>query len=212
MRGVLSVSGVIGTWAGPRSAGHRVRDGPPQDRRRRRRQARRVGLPRGRHGRGHPRARATRRESFGATVRTERRRRRGSSCATARARGVVTDDGRGDRGRRRDRGDAPADHVPQPARRRPSSPTTSSTTSAGGRRRSGTVKVNLALDRLPGVHRRARLRPRRPRRHDRARTEPRPRRAGVPGRGRGPARRPRRSPTSASRRCSTGRSRPRAST
>ena len=35
--GVLSVSGVIGTWAGPRSPGHRLRDGPPQDRGRRRR-------------------------------------------------------------------------------------------------------------------------------------------------------------------------------
>ena len=37
-KGVLSVSGVIGTWAGPRSPGHRLRHGPPQDRRRRRRQ------------------------------------------------------------------------------------------------------------------------------------------------------------------------------
>ena len=51
MQGVLSVSGVIGTWAGPRSAGtayvmahHKVGDagdGP----------ARIVGLPRRRHGR-----------------------------------------------------------------------------------------------------------------------------------------------------------------
>ena len=33
-------------------AGHGVRDGPPLDRRRRRRPARQLGLPRGRHGRG----------------------------------------------------------------------------------------------------------------------------------------------------------------
>ena len=32
MQGVLAVSGVIGTWAGPAVGRHRVRDGAPQDR------------------------------------------------------------------------------------------------------------------------------------------------------------------------------------
>ena len=37
LKGVLAVSGVIGTWAGPAVAGHGLRDGAPQGRRRRRR-------------------------------------------------------------------------------------------------------------------------------------------------------------------------------
>ena len=78
--------------------------------------------------------------------------------------------------RQLDAADLPADFVARPRR---------------WKTRSGTVKVNLALDRLPDVHRQPGLRSRRPRRHDRARAEPRPRRAGVPGRGGGrPAARP----------------------
>ena len=135
----------------------------------------------------------------------------GSSCATARAHGVVTESGEEIAAdvviaathpqitflRQLDPADLPDDFVADLRR---------------WKTRSGTVKVNLALDRLPEFTAAPGLRPRRARRHDRARAEPRPRRAGVPGRGRGPARPRRRSPTSASRRCSTGRSRPRAST
>ena len=50
-----------------------------------------------------------------------------------------------------------------------SCPTTSSTAIERWKTRSGTVKVNLALDRLPEFTREARLRPRGPRRHDRPR-------------------------------------------
>ena len=151
-------------------------------------------------------------ESFGATVRTDvdvdahpRARRHAS-------RGVVTRDRRGDPRRRRDRGDAPADHVPRPARPRPSCPTTSSTTIARWKTRSGTVKVNLAIDRLPEFTAAPGFDPEVHGGTIVLAPIARPRRERVPGRGRGP-RRPRcRSPTSASRRCSTRRSRPRAST
>ena len=51
VKGALAVNGVIGTWAGPVRAGHRLRHGAPLDRRRRRRPPRQLGLPRGRHGR-----------------------------------------------------------------------------------------------------------------------------------------------------------------
>ena len=184
MRGVLSVSGVIGTWAGPRSAGHGVRDGPPQDRRRRRRQARRVGLPRGRDGRGDPRARRR-----GPSVRRDgahRDRRRADPRARRPRPRRRHRDRRGDRRRRRDRGDPSADHVPPPARPgRPARRVRRRPAAVEDAQRHGEGEPRA---RPPArVHRRARLRPRRPRRHDRARTEPRPRGAGVPGRGRGPA-------------------------
>ena len=51
MKGVLSVSGVIGTWAGPRSPGTAYVMAAPQDRRRRPRPDGQLGLPGGRHGR-----------------------------------------------------------------------------------------------------------------------------------------------------------------
>ena len=53
MRGLLSVSGVIGMWAGPRSAGTGVRHAAPPPRPDRRAGGR-VGLPARRHGRGDP--------------------------------------------------------------------------------------------------------------------------------------------------------------
>ena len=110
-------------------------------------------------------------ESFGATVRTEvdvdphpRARRRGARR------------GHSSTGEEIDADVVIAATHPQitflqPARRRPTCPTTSSTTSAAGRRRSGTVKVNLAIDRLPEFTAAPGLRPRRPRRHDRARPD-----------------------------------------
>ncbi len=73
-------------------AGHGVRHGAPQDRRRRRRPARLVGLSRRGHGRAHAQRSRIRREAFGADVRTdapvarilvrERSRRRASSLAS----------------------------------------------------------------------------------------------------------------------------------
>ncbi len=50
IKGVLSVSGVIGTWAGPAVGRDGVRHGAPPHRRHRRRPGRRVGLPARRHG------------------------------------------------------------------------------------------------------------------------------------------------------------------
>ncbi len=131
MRGALSVSGVIGTWAGPRSQGtayvmahHKIGDVGDG-------KLGAWGFPEGGMG-AVTQALRDAAESFGATVRT------GADVARivvrgGEARGVVARDRRGARRGRRDRRDAPADHLPAPARRRPSSPTTSSMTCAGGR-------------------------------------------------------------------------------
>ena len=63
-------------------AGHRVRDGAPQDRRRRRRAARAWGFPEGGMG-GVTQALRGAARSFGATIRTDGAGRRASTCATA---------------------------------------------------------------------------------------------------------------------------------
>ena len=147
IKGVLSVSGVIGTWAGPRSAGtayvmahHHIGDiGGGQ--------VGAWGFPRGGMG-GVSNALAAAARSFGAEIRT--------SAPVAR---ICTSGDGGDRGRARgrrgaDRADrghdrAPGDLVPPTGRSgRDCRPTSSPTSSAGSRGR-GTVKVNLALDRLP---------------------------------------------------------------
>ena len=74
------------------------------------------------------------------------------------------------------------------------------------------MKVNLAVDRLPEFTSQPGVRPGGARRHDRAGRVARRHRERVPGGGRGRAARRCRSPTSASRACSTTRWRPRAST
>ena len=67
---VMSLNGLIGTWAGPARAGYRLRHGPPLDRRRRRRPSRRVGGTRSAGWeRWRPRS-SPAPESFGAEVRT----------------------------------------------------------------------------------------------------------------------------------------------
>ena len=132
---------------------HRVRDGAPQDRRRRRRPARRVGLPRRRHGRGDAARCATR------PSRSARRcapTRRVAAHRRARRRGARR------RARNRARSSAPTSsiaathpkitfleqHRPRRAARRLRRPT-----SSAGRRRSGTVKVNVARRPAARVHR-----------------------------------------------------------
>ena len=116
MHGVLSVSGVIGTWAGPRSPGtayvmahHKIGDVGDGE-------LGSWGFPRGGMGGVTRRIAAARRESFGATVRTDapvaahrrsRRTRRAASCSTS-ARSCRADVV--------DRGDASEDHVPRPDR------------------------------------------------------------------------------------------------
>ena len=148
MRGVLSVSGVIGTWAGPRSPGtayvmahHKIGDVGDG-------KMGAVGLPRGRHGRGHPGA-----ARRGGVVRRDgahrRRRRPQIIVRDGEARGVVLVDRRGDRRRRRHRGDAPADHVPASSSTQSELPDDFVDDIERWKSRSGTVKVNLAIDRLP---------------------------------------------------------------
>ena len=93
---------------------HRVRDGAPQDRRRRRRRARYVGLSARRDGWRHRRA-----AERGGVVRCDGAHRRGRRAhrraRRTRARGRARV-GRGAARRRRDRRDASEDHVPRPDR------------------------------------------------------------------------------------------------
>lgn len=146
MKGVLSVSGVIGTWAGPRSPGtayvmahHHVGDiGDGQ--------IGAWGFPRGGMG-GVTRAIAASARSFGAEIRTEAEVARIDSRGAV-ATGVTLADGTEIAApivittahpqisflRLVDRSDLPADFVADIER---------------WRSRSGTVKVNVALDRLP---------------------------------------------------------------
>ncbi len=208
MRGLLSVSGVIGTWAGPRSAGtgfvtlhhHLDQTGGQQAG---------WGFPRGGMG-GVTQAMAAAARSFGAEIRTSSPVARIDTRDGA-AIGVTLADGTELRAptvittahprisflELLDRAELPADFVAD---------------IEAWRSRSGTVKVNFAVDRLPTFASHPEYAPGRARRHDRARRLAR-RNRGARSRRRSAAGRPRcRSPTSASRRCSTRPSRPRAST
>ena len=181
MRGLLSVSGVIGTWAGPRSAGtayvmlhHHIGETGGQ--------AGAWGFPRGGMGAvTGALARAAR--MSGAQVRT------GAEVARIRTRGgrvagvtlasgesidaqvvVTTAHPQISFLRLLDEAELPADFVAD---------------IRGWRSRSGTVKINLALDRLPVFTGLSGSRPVRLRRHDRARRVARRHRERVPGRRRG---------------------------
>ena len=130
--------------------------------------ARRLGLPRGRHGRGHRRAARGRPSASaprcGSARRVERilvERRPGDR------RGAEL--GRGARGPGRGRDDAPADHLPATSSTAASCRTTSSTDHRALEDPTGTVKVNLALDRLPEFTSHPEPSTRRARRHHRAR-------------------------------------------
>jgi phytoene dehydrogenase-like protein len=146
MRGVLSVSGVIGTWAGPRSAGtayvmlhHHVGDlGDGQ--------TGAWGFPRGGMG-GVSKALAAAAESFGAEVRTAAPVAK-IDVRDGKVTGVTLDDGEELTAstvvttahptisflRLLDRRDLPEEFVEDVER---------------WKTRSGTVKINLAVDRLP---------------------------------------------------------------
>jgi phytoene dehydrogenase-like protein len=146
MKGVLSVSGVIGTWAGPRSAGtayvmahHHVGDIGDGN-------TGAWGFPRGGMG-GVTQALASAARSFGADIRTNAPVAQ-ITTANGRATGVILEDGTEITApivvttahpqisflRLVDRAELPADFVEDIER---------------WKSRSGTVKVNLALDRLP---------------------------------------------------------------
>ena len=145
MRGVLSVSGVIGTWAGPRSAGtayvmlhHHIGEADGQ--------AGAWGFPRGGMG-AVPAALAAAARSFGATIRTSAevariRTRNGQVAGVTLASGeeidaptvVTTAHPAISFLRLLDRSDLPAEFVAD---------------IENWQTRSGTVKINLALDRLP---------------------------------------------------------------
>jgi len=146
MRGVLSVSGVIGTWAGPRSPGtayvmahHKMGDVGDG-------QLGSWGFPEGGMG-GVTQALSVAAQAFGATIRTGADVAR-IQLAGGRASGVVLASGEELHGdaiiatahpkitflRHLARGDLPDDFV---------------TAIERWKTRSGTVKINLALDRLP---------------------------------------------------------------
>ena len=147
MQGVLAVSGVIGTWAGPRSAGtayvmahHKIGDVGDG-------QLGSWGFPEGGMG-GVSRAlrdAADRQRRDGAHRRAGRAHRRAQRPRARRHARV----GRGAARRRRRRGDPSADHVPRAHRPRAAARPTSSSASSSWQTRSGTVKVNVAVDRLP---------------------------------------------------------------
>jgi phytoene dehydrogenase-like protein len=146
MRGMLAVSGVIGTWAGPRSAGtayvmahHKIGDVGEGE-------MGSWGFPRGGMG-GVTQALRAAAESFGATVRTDAEVAR-IDVRNGRARGVVLASGE----------ELPADvivaathpritFVDQIAR--DELPDDFVDAIARWKTRSGTVKVNVAVDRLP---------------------------------------------------------------
>ena len=140
MRGVLAVSGVIGTWAGPRSAGtayvmlhHHIGETS-------------WGFPRGGMG-GVTQAMAAAARAFGAEIRTEAAVAR-IDVQNGRTTGVTLEGGEELRAetvittahpkisflRLIERGELPADFVAD---------------IEGWQTRSGTVKINFALDRLP---------------------------------------------------------------
>jgi len=146
VRGVLAVSGVIGTWAGPRSPGtayvmahHKIGDVGDG-------QLGSWGFPEGGMG-GVTTAMRRAAEGFGATIRTEAAVAR-IDVEDGRARGVTLDNGDSYRAdvviatthpkltflRHVERGALPAEFV---------------TAIERWKTRSGTVKINLALDRLP---------------------------------------------------------------
>ena len=208
MRGLLSVSGVIGTWAGPRSSGtayvmlhHHIGDTDGQ--------AGAWGFPRGGMG-GVTAALAAAARSFGAELRT------GAEVARIRTRaGRVTGVTLAS-GEEIDAATVITTAHPQISFLRLLDPAVLPAEFVedirGWQTRSGTVKINLALGRLPVFASHPEFDPQVHGGHDRAGREPRRHRERVPGRGRRAARRRCRSPTSASRACSTTRSPRRAST
>ena len=199
LRGLLSVSGVIGTWAGPRSAGsayvtlhHHLGDAGGQ--------AGRLGLPARRHGRrdggagrGRPVVRC--RDPHRGRGRGDQHQRRPGDRRDAGER-------RGDRRGHRHHHRAPEDLVPGAAR---------PGRAAGGlpRRHPRLAVAQRHGQDQPGgrpaagLRQPSRLRPAGPRRHDRAGREPGRHRERLPGRGRRASRAGCRSPTSAFRACST---------
>ena len=213
-RACSSVSGVIGTWAGPRCAGHRLRHGRTTTSATSATASSAAwGFPRGGMGGGHaarsprPRARSAPRSAPTAPVGADPTSATAASPASSlesrrgarRADVVVTDR-------------APEDLLPRARSTAPSCPPTSSTDIERWKTRSGTVKVNLARRPAARVHRPARTST--PRSTAARSCSPsRSTTSRAPSRTRSPAG-PRRcrSPTSASRRCSTDRSRPRATT
>ena len=192
-------------------AGHRVRDGAPQDRRRRRRRARARGASRAAAW-AASRARCATRPSPSARRCAPTRRSRASTCATAASRGVVLDVRRGAARRRRDRRDASEDHVPRPDRSRPSSPTdfvdrdraVEDAQRHGEGQRRGRPAARVHAPSPASIPRCTAARSCSPSRSTTSRARSRTRSRAAPRRCR--------SPTSASRRCSTTRSRPRATT
>ena len=180
MRGLLSVSGVIGTWAGPRSAGtayvmlhHHIGDTGGQ--------AGAWGFPRGGMG-GVTAALAASARSFGAEVRT------GAEVAQittsgGRVTGVTAGQRRGDRRADRDHYGPPRHLVPAARRRaRPAR-----RLRRGHPRLADPVRHGEDQPRAgpaAGLRQPSRVRPAGARRDDRAGREPGRRRERLPGRGR----------------------------
>ena len=147
MQGVLAVSGVIGTWAGPRSAGtayvmahHKIGDVGDG-------QLGSWGFPEGGMG-GVSNALRAAAVANGATVRTDAPVAR-IDVRNGRVRGVTLESGEELHADVVVAATHPQDHVLRAHRTRASCPPTSSIACERWKTRSGTVKVNVAVDRLP---------------------------------------------------------------
>ena len=132
----------------PVRARHRLRDGAPLDRRRRRRPAGQLGLSRGRHGRGRPTAIAS---SARSVRRRDPHQRPGRAAPGPRRPGRTASCWRTARSSRAARGHqpAPADRVPATRSTRSDLPDDFVSDIEHWKTRSGVVKINLALAELP---------------------------------------------------------------
>ncbi len=107
LKATKSASGIIGTFLGPRSPGHRVRAAAPLHGRDRRRVPR-LGLRQGRHRRDQRGDRGAAARASGAEIRTERRRSTRVLVKNGRATGVVLENGEEIRAPHRGLGPRPA--------------------------------------------------------------------------------------------------------
>jgi phytoene dehydrogenase-like protein len=147
LQAVHAVSGVIGTWAGPRAPGtayvmahHHIGDVGDGN-------LGSWGLRRGRHGRGHP-GRWPPPPAPSGPRSAPRPRSGASPPGTAASTGVVLEGGQELASRRRGGGHPPPDHLPEQVDRA-ELPATSSPTSSAGRPAAAPVKVEPGRRPLP---------------------------------------------------------------
>ena len=150
IKGALAVNGVIATEA--RGAGHRLRDGAPLDRRRRRRPAGSWGFPEGGMGAVADAIASALLPATASTIRTGARVARiAVAPGSGRATGVILDSGEELTAKVVVTSSAPQDRLPRPRRPRGTCHRGSRDDIEHWKTRSGVVKINLALAELPDL-------------------------------------------------------------